>query len=374
MREYICNYREYFGPSEVCARCFGTPRDCPGKGMARRCEAERGPKVEFIDYNYKLWEQIGYNPGQVELVEEINEEHSVQDGGLFTPIKLPTDPEKFGGVCVKMIPKEIDHAEVIEFLIGSGLSETNKDNISIKHNGTVIVSNLESSECEVLITAIHTKTFFGKRLYCNGVVPLSPDKPEEQREQQQQQQQQQHQHEQQQLIITTSESQVSGMSSTVTTTTSSTSTTVPVVPVPSPLSPMSPATFSQQYSETPDILNLQLTNDDLVRRNSLSLRSPPAGSLAREILSTGESSQDHPYNKAKSILSNLREMTERLSDFASADSASFSDDSDGGTDKDGFRVQDERKKSRKHKLSITPTRDFFLKRTNTACSPQQYFK
>ena len=139
----------------------------------------------------------------------------------------------------------------------------------------MIVSNLESSECEVLITAIHTKNFFGKRLYCNGVVPLSPDKPEEQREQQQQQ----HQHEQQQLIITTSESQVSGMSSTVTTTTSSTSTTVPVVPVPSPLSPMSPATFSQQYSETPDILNLQLTNDDhdLVRRNSLSLRSPPAG-------------------------------------------------------------------------------------------------
>ena len=61
--------------------------------MARRCEAERGPKVEFIDYIYKLWEQIGYNPGQVELVEEINEEHSVQDGGLFTPIKLPTDPE-----------------------------------------------------------------------------------------------------------------------------------------------------------------------------------------------------------------------------------------------------------------------------------------
>ena len=81
-----------------------------------------------------------------------------------------------------MIPKEIDHAEVIEFLIGSGLSETNNDNISIKHNGTVIVSSLESSQCEVLITAIHTKTFFGKRLHCNGVVPLSPDKPEEQRE------------------------------------------------------------------------------------------------------------------------------------------------------------------------------------------------
>ena len=142
--------------------------------------------------------------------------------------------------------------------------------------------------------------------------------------------------------------------------------------MPIPLSPMSPTTFSQQYSETPDILHLQLTNDQLVRRNSLSLRSPPAGSLANEILSAAQSSQDHPYDKAKSILSNLRELTERFSDFASADSASFSDDSDVGRDKDSFRVQDKRKKSRKHKLSITPTRDFFLKKPNTAVSPQYY--
>jgi hypothetical protein len=76
----------------------------------------------------------------------------------------------------------------------------------------------------------------------------------------------------------------------------------------------------------------------------------------------------------KSILSNLKEITERFSDFASADTAFFSDDSDEGRDKDGFRVQDKRKKSRKHKLSITPTRDFFLKKANTVCSPQQYLK
>ena len=153
---------------------------------------------------------------------------------------------------------------------------------------------------------------------------------------------------------------------TTTATTATTSASKPV-PVPSLLSPMSPNTFSLAYSETPDILHLQLSNDALVRRNSLSLRSPPPGSLADEILSTGEI---HTYNKANRILSNLKEMTERYSDFASADSASFSDDSDGGENQDGFKTQNKRKKARKHRLSITPPRDFFLKKPNTATSPQ----
>ena len=387
----------YPGQQQTCARCFGTPRECPGKGMARRCEAERGPKMEFIDYIYKLWESIGYNPGQVELGEEIGDEDEVQDGGLFTPVKLTTEPEKFAGVCVKMILKETDHAEIFEFLISSGLSEDRKGNVSIKSNGTVMVSNLECSECDVLVAAIHTKTFFGKRLYCNGVVPLTPEKPEEQQQQseqreQQQREQQQQEHQQQQQLLEQQQQQhinqqdqqqsipatvtesatfasVMSTSATTTATTATTSASKPV-PVPSLLSPMSPNTFSLEYSETPDILHLQLSNDALVRRNSLSLRSPPPGSLASEILSTGLSSEIHPYNKAKGILSNLKAMTERYSDFASADSASFSDDSDGGKDQDGFKTQNKRKKARKHRLSITPTRDFFLKKPNTATSPQ----
>ena len=28
------------GQQQTCARCFGTPNSCPGKGMARRCEQE----------------------------------------------------------------------------------------------------------------------------------------------------------------------------------------------------------------------------------------------------------------------------------------------------------------------------------------------
>ena len=105
--------------------------------------------------------------------------------------------------------------------------------------------------------------------------------------------------------------------------------------VPSPVSPMSPNTFSQQYSETPDIQHLQLSNEQLVRRNSLSLRSPPFGSIADEVLNTpqlgsntgtGITSHQH-YNMARNILSNLKEMTERFSDFASFESGVSETDS-----------------------------------------------
>ena len=113
------------------------------------------------------------------------------------------------------------------------------------------------------------------------------------------------------------------------------------------------------------MLHLQLTNDDLVRRNSLSLRSPPPGSLAADILSTGTATSDQHYAQAKSILSNLKELSERYSDFGSCHSSS----SEGAVD-DEFKTIGRKKKARKHKLSITPGKEFFLKKPNMAFSPQ----
>ena len=107
---------------------------------------------------------------------------------------------------------------------------------------------------------------------------------------------------------------------------------------------MSPNTFSQQYSETPDITTLHLSAQDLVRRNSLSLRSPPLGSLADEILRTGENADT--YSKAKSILSNLKEMADKYSDFASCDSSLGESEIEV---EDGFKKQNKKRKSKKHK-------------------------
>ena len=354
----------YPGQQQTCARCFGTPQTCPGKGMARRCEQEGGPRTEFTDYIFQLWDKIGYNPGQVELSPDINEENVSQDGGRFTPVKVPVqDTSKFAGVCVNKFPKETDPAEIIEFMIYSGLAETHKDKISIKPNGTVIINNLQSSECEVLIAAIHNKTDFGKKLYCNGIVPLTPVKPDEQPVVP--------------LPNLTQPPASQAVSAALTTTTNSTSPSQPIR-VPDPLSPMTPDSFSGQINnigpmsiipETPDVHHMQLSSEQLVRRHSQSLRSPPAGSVAQEILDTVTPTPANHYAKAKNILSGLKEMTEKFSDFGSCQSDSSQSELE---DQSGYKTQGRNKKSGKHRLSPTSPRDF-LKKQNTAASPQNYY-
>ena len=89
---------KYPGQQQTCARCFGTPSSCPGKGMARRCELENGPRMDFTQYIFDLWERIGYSPSNVELDPVIDEDHATQTGGLFTPVKRPGgDTDKFTG-------------------------------------------------------------------------------------------------------------------------------------------------------------------------------------------------------------------------------------------------------------------------------------
>ena len=52
----------YPGQQLTCARCFGTPSTCPGRGIARKCEVEQGPRVEFVTYIKDLWNKIGHSP------------------------------------------------------------------------------------------------------------------------------------------------------------------------------------------------------------------------------------------------------------------------------------------------------------------------
>ena len=45
----------YPGQQKTCARCHETARKCKGGGLAKRCEAAAGPKIEFSDYILGLW-------------------------------------------------------------------------------------------------------------------------------------------------------------------------------------------------------------------------------------------------------------------------------------------------------------------------------
>ena len=89
----------YPGQQQTCARCFGTPNTCPGRGVARKCEQEGGEKIDFSDYIFQLWHNIGYEPSQVELDSDIDIEHTSQECQQFTPVKTTShDPTKFTGI------------------------------------------------------------------------------------------------------------------------------------------------------------------------------------------------------------------------------------------------------------------------------------
>ena len=240
--------------------------------------------------------------------------------------------------------------------------------IAAKNNGVVLIEGLPNSLCSHLIESIHSKIEFGKRLFCNGIVPRTPDKTDPSLCGQDESLSNNPADQIPPPAIVVSKP-VIDMPGSSTSSTSLDNRDMPII-VPNPVSPMimSPNTFAKQYSETPDINYLHLSNTELVRRNSLSLRTPPPRSLAEDILNSEDSSQN--YTKVRSMLDNLKEMADRFSDFASCESLSEDYDSGGPSHSDvGFQIQGRKKKGKKHKLSPSPSKEYFVKRQNTSCSP-----
>ena len=116
-----------------------------------------------------------------------------------------------------------------------------------------------------------------------------------------------------------------------------------------------------------------LENEDLARRFSLSLRSPPEGSLAAEIIQASTSATPR-FARAESLISELKEMTSKLSDFESCISSSSDNDEEPVEVKhDEFKSINERKRDKKNKRkkSASPTgNEYFLKKVNRNQSPQ----
>ena len=105
---------------------------------------------------------------------------NAQHGGQFTPLKQQAVPtSNFAGVIVKAFPKEADHGEIVELLVNAGLPESEKENINIKPNGTVTLTNLSNDVSMNLISYLHNNRFMGRKIFCNGTVPLTPKKNDE---------------------------------------------------------------------------------------------------------------------------------------------------------------------------------------------------
>ena len=204
----------------------------------------------------------------------------------FTPVKIPScDAEKYAGVSIRQFPRGADQGEIIELLCTNGLPEEKKESVTFRANGVVTISDLDSTTSKTLIDAIHGKLNFGKKLYCNGVIPLTPEKP------------------------STAPVPADALPSPTATPATSTGTpslsTIAIDP-----SNKSPAFLAavQTFS------NLELpSNIDLVRRHSLSSinRTPPGDSIAAEILLTPRPD----LLRTKSMLNDLKDLRERLSEI-----------------------------------------------------------
>ena len=330
----------YSGQHQTCGRCHEVPLKCKGKGVARRCEAEGGDKVEFADYILALWKRIGYVPTKTDsdTVAEVEESDVAT---TFTPTKIPpSDVEKFAGVSIRQLPLDTDQGEVVEFLCKKGLPDEKKDGITFKSNGVVDISGLDSNISKILIEAIHGKEIFGKKVCCNGVIPLTPEK-----------------------AAHTDESMPNPATSSSTAGAAAASVQVSdkSAPIKSPAFLAAVQTFEKNEADFS-------SNTTVVRRHSISLthRTPPRKSIAAEIL-------DIPrvdFLRAQAAMSDLKEQ---LSEFGSCMSSSESSGGSVGelseTDNsvsEGFKTANEKKRSKrnKRKFRLTPGKESFLKKPN----------
>ena len=350
----------YPGQQQTCARCHETASNCPGGGMARRCEAAGGPKVELCDHIMQLWKKIGYSPGVLE-VAAVYDDHgedveaavmaSPLTVGKFTPVKVHSEPEKFAGVSVKQFPKDTDAGDIMEFLIRSGLPESAKESVLIKSNGTVVIRNLGNDVCLALIENIHSKKNFNRKLFCNGIIPLTPEKPVTSSaapatvDCSPAHGPPAHDHQASDTVVT---------KETVCPATSAQAATPTMISLASSVN-VSPTQFSAgsltHIIGGESVLPSE-TDDAFLRRHSLSLRTPPHGSLAKDILYSAPS-----LLKTRNILSEIKQMSEQLSDFGSCLSSSSEEESDVGW-------KSKKKKKRKSSRS-PPDKSFFLKKFNS---------
>ena len=168
----------YAGQQPTCGRCHRVATDCKGGGIAKRCEAQGGERVDFKVFIEKLWRDIGYCPDsdQEDFDEDID---NVELATQFTPPKVQAFPlENFTGVSIKRFPRDIDNGDILEFLLTNGLPEDKKKAVQINNNGSVIIRDLDNYIVEYLMQSIHGKMKFGRKLYCNGLVTLTPEKIE----------------------------------------------------------------------------------------------------------------------------------------------------------------------------------------------------
>ena len=352
---------KFSGQQQTCARCLKTAGFCKGRGIARRCETEGGEKADFVSYILDLWKMIGYSPDSPDEVENIlglDEDLQELPGGNFTPSKTVMNTEKYAGVSIKQFPADLDHGEIIEFLIECGMPADKRDSVSIHDNGAVMIRGLDNELCLKLISVLHMKQHYSRRMFCNGVIPLTPEKVNNNADTQDM-----------------SINKPSGKSSPNAKFSAELTAETPLVNIDvesascsndsDRLAASSPTKGSIILKSTEEVLSdtswPSVTN--LVRRHSLSIlnRTPEKGSLAEDLLAT-----NFPRLAAQTKLlsDSIKDLTESVSNFNSCQS-SLELSTDDESEKNN---KANRKKGKKRACKTSPNPEL-QKKANMRKSP-----
>ena len=79
------------GQKKTCGRCYQIARVCPGNGLAKMCQENKGERVRLIDHMKEHWATVGFAIQNFKLdsVEEserpITEDVPIKDGNHFSP-------------------------------------------------------------------------------------------------------------------------------------------------------------------------------------------------------------------------------------------------------------------------------------------------
>ena len=99
-----------------------------------------------------------------------------QDSARSGPGNRDVNRGGYGAVSVKWFPKQADHGDIKEFLVGHGLPHDHS-NVNIKDNGQVIISDLTSELCQELADNITGQKFKNKKMiYCQPILLATPHK------------------------------------------------------------------------------------------------------------------------------------------------------------------------------------------------------
>ena len=259
----------------------------------------------------------------------------------------------------------------------SGLPENKKNDVIIKGNGSVSVINLTPQDCAALIDSIHSWTHFGKKLYCNGYIPLTPEKianpgqetPTSQGLEQTSSTPQELSPQTPADIgtqidnITIEKSPVQPVNTPTLGALALPAQSVPKVICSSPRLPPDLGFSKFDWSEE--------TDDKVVRRHSISLmnRTPPKHSLAADI----HGSPHHQANNrgSKSIMSSIKDIQDAISDFNSCQSTEYYSSAESSDDLKITKTSGKGKKAKKRKAKVDYTREDFLKKLDTKPSPNK---